>query len=136
MQQAAQAQSGSCTPAGAPTNDRPHQSWSMYFMDDTLLDERKIRALTIVGNFNCNCLAIHIGQSLRGEDVGTVMQRLHQQLGVVPERIQVDNGSEFISKALIRWAYEHYVTLGFSKPGKPSHNPYTESLNGSFLEKC
>ena len=74
-----------------------------------------------------------MGQSLKGEDVVAVMQRLHQQLGVVPERIQVDNGSEFISKALDRWAYDQHVTLDFSRPGKPTDNSYIESFNGSFL---
>lgn len=32
------------------------------------------------------------------------------------KRVQVDNGSEFISKASDLWAYEHQVTLDFSRP--------------------
>jgi putative transposase len=52
---------------------------------------------------------------------------------VVPERIQVDNGSEFSSKALDRWATDQHVTLDLSRPGKPTANPYSESFNGSFL---
>ncbi|RFP63317.1 transposase, partial [Hymenobacter lapidiphilus] len=71
-------------------------------------------------------------QSLKGEDVVAVMSHLQQTLGVVPERIQADNGSEFISKALDKWAYEQQVTLDFSRPGKPTDNPYIESFNGSF----
>ena len=54
-------------------------------------------------------------------------------VSVVPGRIQVDNVSEFISKALDRWAYDQHVTLYFSRPGKPTGNPYIESFNGSFL---
>jgi putative transposase len=115
---------------------RLHQSWSMDFVADNLFDGRKIRALTIVDNFSRQCLAIHVGQSLKGEDVVGVMQRLHQQLGVVPERIQVDNGSEFISKALDRWAYDQHVTLDFSRPGKPTDNLYIGSFNGSFRDEC
>ena len=42
----------------------------------------------------------------KGGDVVSVMTRLQQELGLVPKRIQVDNGSEFISKALDRWAYD------------------------------
>jgi len=56
---------------------RLHQSWSMAFVADNLFDGRKICALTIVDNFSRQCLAIHIGQSLKGEDVLAVMQRLH-----------------------------------------------------------
>jgi putative transposase len=91
----------------------------MDFVADNRFDGRKIRALTIVDNFSRQCLAIHVGQSLKGEDVLAVMQRLHQQLGLVPERIQVDNGSEFSSKALESWAYDQHVTLDFSRPGRP-----------------
>jgi putative transposase len=65
---------------------RLHQSWSIDFVADNLFDGRKIRALTIVDNFSRQCLAIHVGQSLRGEDVVAVMQRLHQQLDLVLER--------------------------------------------------
>lgn len=115
---------------------RLHQSWSMDFVADNLFDGRKIRALAIVDNFSRQCLAIHVGQSLKGEDVVAVVQRLHQELGLVPERIQVDNGSEFISKALDRWAYDQQVTLDFSRPGKPTDNPYSESVNGSFRDEC
>jgi putative transposase len=77
-----------------------------------------------------------VGQSLKGEDVVAVMQRLHQQLVVVPERIQVNKGSGFSSKTLDRWAYDQHVTLDFSRPGKPTGNPYSESLNGSFRDEC
>ena len=49
---------------------------------------------------------------------------------------QVDNGSEFISKALDLWAYENNVTLDYSRPGKPTDNPFIESFNGSFRDEC
>lgn len=108
----------------------------MDFVADNLFDGRKIRASTIVDNFSHQCLAIHVGQSLKGEDVVAVMQRLHQQLGLVSKRIQVDNDSEFSSKALDRWTYDQHVTLNFSRPGKPTDNPYMESFNGSFRDEC
>lgn len=39
-----------------------------------------------------------------------------------PKMITVDNGSEFISKTMDKWAYEHGVELDFSRPGKPTDN--------------
>ena len=85
--------------------DRPelstiHQCWSMDFVADQLFDGRKIRALTIVDNYSRQCVAIHVGQSLKGDDVVGVMHQLKVIHLAVPERIQVDNGSEFISKTL------------------------------------
>ena len=53
-----------------------------------------------------------------------------------PDSIQVDNGSEFISKALDKRAYENKVTLDFSRPGKLTDNPFIESFNGSFRDEC
>ena len=55
---------------------------------------------------------------------------------MLPKRIQVANGSEFISKALTKWAYDNQVTLDFSRPGKPADNPFIESFNGSFRDEC
>ncbi|GAB2564293.1 hypothetical protein GCM10027190_12000 [Spirosoma areae] len=51
----------------------------------------------------------------------------------VPERIQVDNGSEFISKALDLWAYDNGVTLDFSRPGKPTDNPFIDRVAGAII---
>ena len=64
------------------------------------------------------------------------MERIKALRGVVPQRIQCDNGSEFISKALDKWAYDNQVTLDFSRPGKPTDNPFIESFNGSFRDEC
>jgi putative transposase len=53
-----------------------------------------------------------------------------------PSASRWNNGSEFISKALDKWAYENEVTLDFSRPGKPTDNPFIESFNGSFRDEC
>ena len=69
-------------------------------------------------------------------DVVEVMEALKNENGLVPKRIQVDNGSEFISKDFDKWAYENNVTLDYSRPGKPTDNPFIESFNGSFRDEC
>jgi putative transposase len=115
---------------------RPHQSWSMDFVADQLFDRRRFRALTVVDNFSRKCLAIHADSSIKGEDVRATLARITTRCGQLPDRIQVDNGSEFISKILDQWAYDNGVTLDFSRPGKPTDNPYIESFNGSFRDEC
>jgi len=37
---------------------------------------------------------------------------------------------------LDKWAYDNQVTLDFSRPGKPTDNPFIESFNGSFRDEC
>ncbi|WP_049246419.1 DDE-type integrase/transposase/recombinase, partial [Morganella morganii] len=66
------------------------QCWSMDFVADNLFNGRRIRALTVVDNFSRECLAIEVGQGLRGDDVVTVMARLKQLQHRVPERFQTD----------------------------------------------
>ena len=113
-----------------------HECWSMDFVADQLFDGRKFRSLTVVDNYSRQCLAIEVDQGIKGDQVVTVMERLKREQGVVPGRIKVDNGSEFISKALDKWAYDNQVTLDFSRPGKPTDNAFIESFNGSFRDEC
>ena len=87
-------------------------------------------------NYSRKCLAVHAGKSLKGSDVVQVMETVTFGNEVLPKRIKVDNGSEFISKILDRWAYENNVELDFSRPGKPTDNPFIESFNGSFRDEC
>ena len=54
----------------------------------------------------------------------------------LPSSITVDNGPEFISKALDASAYEKGLALRFIEPGKPQHNAYIESFNGKFRDEC
>lgn len=113
-----------------------HQCWSMDFVSDNLFNGQRFRCLTVVDNFSRFCQAIRVGKSLKGSDVVEVMESLKRENQLVPERIQVDNGSEFISKDLDKWAYENKVILDYSRPGKPTDNPFIESFNGSFRDEC
>lgn len=108
----------------------------MDFVCDNLFNGHRFRCLTVVDNFSRFCQAIRVGKSLKGSDVVEVMETLKIQNRMVPDRIQVDNGSEFISKDLDKWAYENKVTLDYSRPGKPTDNPFIESFNGSFRDEC
>lgn len=119
-----------------PEVSKINQCWSMDFMTDALFNGKRFRILTIVDNFSRKCHALEVGQSLKGIDVVQTMNRIKHQAGHVPERIQVDNGSEFISKDFDRWAYENNVTLDYSRPGRPTDNPFIESFNGSFRDEC
>jgi putative transposase len=113
---------------------RPNEIWSMDFVSDALYNRRRFRALTIVDNFSRECLAIEADQGIRGDQVVTVLERLKHTRGLAGV-IRVDNGSEFISKVMDRWAYDNGVKLSFSRPGKPVDNAFIESFNGSFRDE-
>ena len=50
--------------------------------------------------------------------------------------IRVDDGPEFISKALDRRAHENGVALDFSRSGKPTDDAFVESFNGRLSDEC
>ena len=73
-----------------------NQCWSLDFVADQLFDGRKFRTLTVaaaaaVDNYSRKCLAIQVGQSIKGMDVVEVMEKIKQENRAAPQRIQVDN---------------------------------------------
>jgi putative transposase len=107
----------------------------MDFVSDQLFDEHRIRVLVIVENFTRECLALDASNRIHGLDVVKVLARITQVQGF-PKRIKVDNGPEFISKDLDRWAYWNHVELDVSRPGRPSDNALVESFNSRFRQEC
>ncbi len=118
-----------------PAPGSPNECWSMDFVADRLSDGRQFRLLTLVDNFSRVSPAIEVDFSLNGKRVVEVMERLKMNYGL-PQTIKVDNGSEFISKALDEWAHHHGVKLDFSRPGKPTDNAFIESFNGRLRQEC
>src|SRR5262249_28459909 len=112
-----------------------NEIWSTDFLADAPFDGRRLRALTAVDHYHRECLAIDVGPSLKGEDVVSTLSRIVAMRGK-PKTIKTDNGSEFISRVMDRWAYEHGVELDFSRPGKPTDNAKVESFNGRFRSEC
>jgi len=107
--------------------------WSMDFVADALFKGRRSRALTVVDAFTREALAIDVDQGIKDEPVVEVMARISSIRGA-PRTIRVDNGPEFISKALDRWTYENGVTLEFSRPGKPTDDAFAESFNARLRD--
>lgn len=82
---------------------------------------------TDVDNFTRETLVIEVRKGITGEQVVAAMIRIAAVRGA-PKSIRVDNGPEFVSRALDQWAYLHRVTLDFSRPGYPT---ITGGLNRS-----
>ncbi len=118
-----------CTPAASryPAIPDYRYTWSIMWPS--------LRVLAVVDNVSRVSPAIEAAVSLKGEQVVVVLERLKATAGV-PQRLAVDNGPEFISKALDAWAYRNGVQLEFSRPGKPTDNAFVESFNGHFRAEC
>ena len=102
--------------------------------DARLFDGRKFRVLTVaaaaaVDNFSRKCLAIQVAHSIKGMDVVEVIEWIRQENGTIPQRIKVDNGSEFIPKL---WINVSIITNSlWILPGQGNH-PIIRKLNPSM----
>ena len=114
---------------------RANQMWTMDFTRDSLASGRKFRTLNLMDGYTREALCIEVDTSLPGVRVVQILERVAQERGV-PEAIQVDNGPEFISRAVDQWAYANGVALHFIDPGKPVQNAFIESFNGRFRDEC
>jgi len=118
-----------------PRPSQLNERWRMDLVADTLLDGRRFRALTVVDHSRRHSPLIEPDFTLTGPKVVAALNRVVRRSGY-PKLITVDNGSEFASKALEAWAYEHRIKLDFIRPGKPIENAVIESLNGRVRDEC
>ena len=119
-------------PVVSPT--RCNHWWAMDFLKDWLATERPFRVLTLEDLFSREALALEFDTSLPALRVIRELDRVATSRGY-PTFLRVDNGPEFISKALDAWAYRHGVQLVFIDPGKPIQNAHVESFNGKVRDE-
>jgi putative transposase len=112
-----------------------NQLWTMDFVSDALSCGRRFRALTLIDAHSRECLALEVDTCLTSHRVVRVLEQLKEWRGL-PQVIQVDNGSEFTSRAMDEWAYTNKVKLHFIEPGKPTQNGHIESFNGKLRDEC
>ena len=110
-----------------------NNTWSMDFMSDSLVFGRKFRVLNVIDDYNREALAIEVDFSMPGERVKQILNEVIYSRGK-PKKIRVDNGPEFISKALKQWAQKNEIELKYIQPGSPTQNAYIERFNRLFRE--
>ena len=103
----------------------------MDFVHDQLVSGRKLRVLTIIDTFSRFSPAIEPRLNFRGPDVVEILEEVGRQVGF-PKAIQVDQGTEFVSRDLDLWAYQRGVTLDFSRPDKPTDNAFIGHSTANF----
>ena len=108
-------------------------TWSMDFMHDVLESGRKFRVLNVIDDYNREALATESGHSFPAVKVVEVMERLVEFKGK-PDRIRVDNGSEFVAKEFRKWCDRMHIDVQYIQPGKPMQNAYVERFNRYFRE--
>ena len=106
----------------------------MDFIMDRLENGIYFRTFTVVDQFTRECPVLESPRSLTGSNVVHPLDKVAAERGY-PESITVDNGSEFCSRIMDAWAYQHGVKLDFIRPGKPVKNGFIESFNGRLRDE-
>ncbi len=113
-------------PLSVPQNI--NEVWSMDFMHDQLSDGRSIRLFNVIDDYNREGLAIDVDFSLPSSRVIRALNQIIEWRGQ-PSAIRCDNGPEYISHLLGRWAENRGIGLQFIQPGNPQQNAYVERYN-------
>lgn len=89
----------------------------------------------MIDEYSRECLALETDFSLSSHRVVRVLERIKTERGL-PIEIGIDQGPEFTSKALHRWAQVQRVNLHFASPGNKNENAFIESFNGRLRDEC
>ena len=112
-----------------------NEIWAYDFVHDACANGQKIRCLTVIDEYSREALAIEVAGSIQSNRVIEVLSRLISERGV-PRALRSDNGPEFISNSIKKWAAQLELPLAFTEPGKPWQNGFNESFNGKFRDEC
>jgi putative transposase len=109
--------------------------WAYDFVFDTCANGQQLKCLTVVDEFTKESLTIDVAGAIRS---GRVVEVLSQLISVhgSPKTLRSDNGPEFVSKALLKWAVGQNLDMALIDPGKPWQNGIAESFNGKFRDEC
>ena len=118
-----------------PMPNRPNVRWSLDFMSDMFGASRKFRVLAVIDDCIRENLALIADTSLSGARVARELTALIRIYGK-PTCIVSDNGTEFTSTAILKWAGDTGVAWHYIDPGKPQQNGLIESFNGSLRDEC
>jgi len=78
--------------------------WAYDFVFDTCANGQQLKCLTVIEEYTREYLAIHVAGSIRSKHVIDVLCRLVSTHGA-PKYLRSDNGPEFVSRAILKWAY-------------------------------
>ncbi|MBU2998916.1 IS3 family transposase [Roseovarius nubinhibens] len=117
-----------------PEAARPNARWSLDFLSDSFGASRKFRILAVIDDCCRENLCLMADTSISGSRVARELDALVRVYGK-PGCIVSDNGTEFTSRAILKWADQNDVPWHYIDPGKPQQNAFIESFNGSLRDE-
>lgn len=118
-----------------PSPQRANERWALDFLTDRLENGQPYRILALMDVYTRECIAIVAARSMPAWRVVATVDRACVVRGV-PNMITTDNGPELTSKAFTEWGTRNRVSVRYSRPGKPTDNPFIESFNARLRAEC
>uniref|UniRef100_UPI001FC8E2D5 integrase core domain-containing protein n=1 Tax=Burkholderia gladioli TaxID=28095 RepID=UPI001FC8E2D5 len=86
----------------------------------------------------CRKTRSRIGPGFLTQITARVIEVLSQLVSPhgAPRYLRSNNGPEFVSRAILKWAAQNGMDMVLSDPGKPWQNGADESFNGKFRDEC
>lgn len=108
--------------------------WSLDFIHDSTEDGRQVKAMPLIDEYTRECLALHVGRSIKSHDVIDVLAAQVAMRGA-PDHIRCDNGPEFVAGAIKQWLARLSIKTLYIEPGAPWQNGYVESFNDKLRDE-
>ena len=112
---------------------RSGERWSLDFLSNTFDVSRKFRILAVYGTCCHEDLCLMADTSISSARVDRELDapvRVNEK----PACIVSDNGTEFTTRAILRWANHIVVDRRSIDPGNPQQIAFIESFDGSLRD--
>jgi putative transposase len=102
----------------------------MDFLSEVIIEttQQWVRIINIVDECSRKDLWVEACEHIKATKLTEILDKLVFIRGR-PAYIRTDNGPEFISDELAKWATKNEIELRFIQPGKPTQNGIIERLN-------
>ncbi len=117
-----------------PEAHRPGGRWSVDFLSDTFGASRRFRILAVNDDCCRENLCLMAETRISGARVARELDALVRVHGR-PASIVSVIGTEFTSRAILKWSNDNGVDWHYIAPGKPQQNAFVESFNGSLRDE-
>jgi putative transposase len=108
--------------------------WSYDVVSERTHDGRPLKTLTVIDEYNRECLALLVEWRITSEDVLYCLADLFIPYGI-QEHIRSDNGSEFTAKVARQLLGNTGMETLFREPGILWENGYNEGFNGKLRDE-
>lgn len=114
--------------------DHPGHVWALDFQFDSDWRGRAIKICNIVDQFTREHVRFTLGRGVSAKDVIELLDVAVVERGY-PDVLRMDNGPDFISRALARWSGEVGAVRAFIPPGQPWCNGFVESFHNRMRDE-